>query len=193
MRSNVDWYCRKNWCWCARYHVAIYPSLNCGLGKSSLIQALLQYEAYHIEKQPDLRCFSMTKLNGGKIEIDRVNICDIGLDVLRGKLALGLYQLIFPFPSTCKRLNFLFLKKCLKYLHFSLVPCVRTCEPHMLSMVSLLAIDSFGRDPLGTRTDAELISALQRAWLLPRDGTKDPAAEAKFSLDATVSDEGRNL
>lgn len=45
---------------------------------------------------------------------------------------------------------------------------------------------------MGTRTDAELISALQRAWLLPRDGTKDPVAEAKFSLDATVGDEGEN-
>ncbi|KAF5390987.1 hypothetical protein D9757_004049 [Collybiopsis confluens] len=48
-------------------------------------------------------------------------------------------------------------------------------------------------DPMGTRTDAELISALQRAWLLPRDGTKDPAAEAKFNLDATVGDEGSNF
>ncbi|KAF9067926.1 multidrug resistance-associated ABC transporter [Rhodocollybia butyracea] len=47
-------------------------------------------------------------------------------------------------------------------------------------------------DPMGTRTDAELISALQRAWLLPRDGAKDAAAEAKFSLDATVGDEGSN-
>lgn len=45
-------------------------------------------------------------------------------------------------------------------------------------------------DPQHSRTDAELISVLQRAWLLPRDGVKDPAAEAKFSLDSTVSDEG---
>ncbi|TFK50066.1 multidrug resistance-associated ABC transporter [Heliocybe sulcata] len=48
-------------------------------------------------------------------------------------------------------------------------------------------------DPEGTRTDAELISALQRAWLLPRDGTSDPSAEAKFSLDSPVSDEGGNF
>ncbi|PBK66109.1 multidrug resistance-associated ABC transporter [Armillaria solidipes] len=48
-------------------------------------------------------------------------------------------------------------------------------------------------DPLGSRTDAELISVLQRAWLLPQDGVKDPAAEAKFSLDATVGDEGSNF
>lgn len=40
------------------------------------------------------------------------------------------------------------------------------------------------------RTDAELISVLQRAWLLPADGVSDPVAEAKFSLDATVGDEG---
>lgn len=31
---------------------------------------------------------------------------------------------------------------------------------------------------------------LQRAWLLPRDGSSDAAAEAKFSLDSTVGDEG---
>ncbi|KAF7760155.1 hypothetical protein Agabi119p4_10831 [Agaricus bisporus var. burnettii] len=48
-------------------------------------------------------------------------------------------------------------------------------------------------DPQGTRTDAELISALQRAWLLPRDGSApNPTAEAKFNLDATIGDEGSN-
>ncbi|KAJ8457503.1 hypothetical protein ONZ45_g18288 [Pleurotus djamor] len=45
-------------------------------------------------------------------------------------------------------------------------------------------------DPEATRTDAELISALQRAWLLPRSGKVDPVVEAKYSLDATVGDEG---
>jgi hypothetical protein len=45
-------------------------------------------------------------------------------------------------------------------------------------------------DPQGTRTDAELISSLQRAWLLPREGHPDPAVEAKFSLDSAVGDEG---
>ncbi|KAJ7714243.1 multidrug resistance-associated ABC transporter [Mycena maculata] len=48
-------------------------------------------------------------------------------------------------------------------------------------------------DPHKTKTDAELISLLQQAWLLPRDGTKDPVAEAKFSLDSSVSDEGSNF
>ena len=47
------------------------------------------------------------------------------------------------------------------------------------------------RDPQGLCTDAELISVLQRAWLLPRDGApEDPVADAKFSLNATVGDEG---
>ena len=47
------------------------------------------------------------------------------------------------------------------------------------------------RDPRKTKTDAELISLLQRAWLLPRDGDpQDPVAEAKFSLDSLVGDEG---
>jgi len=44
-------------------------------------------------------------------------------------------------------------------------------------------------DPQGTRTDAELIFSLQRAWLLPREGHPDPAVEAKFSLDSTIGDE----
>ncbi|KAJ6528504.1 multidrug resistance-associated ABC transporter [Mycena capillaripes] len=48
-------------------------------------------------------------------------------------------------------------------------------------------------DPHKTKTDAELISLLQQAWLLPRDGTKDPIAEAKFSLEGSVSDEGSNF
>ena len=51
--------------------------------------------------------------------------------------------------------------------------------------------EDYSRDPQGTRIDAEIISALRRAWLLPRDGTPaDPMVEAKFSLDAAVSDEG---
>lgn len=49
------------------------------------------------------------------------------------------------------------------------------------------------RDPLGSRTDAELIQTLQRAWLLPANGVHDAAAEARFSLDSTVGDEGSNF
>ncbi|KAJ7224679.1 hypothetical protein GGX14DRAFT_651368 [Mycena pura] len=48
-------------------------------------------------------------------------------------------------------------------------------------------------DPHKTKTDAELICLLQRAWLLPREGIKDPVAEAKFSLDTSVGDDGANF
>jgi len=48
-------------------------------------------------------------------------------------------------------------------------------------------------DPQGLRTDAELISSLQRSWLLPKDGPPDPATEAKFSLDSIVGDDGANF
>ena len=49
---------------------------------------------------------------------------------------------------------------------------------------------SYRSDPHGTRTDAELISVLHHAFLLPKDGPPDPAVAAKFSLDSTVGDEG---
>ncbi|CAA7270432.1 unnamed protein product [Cyclocybe aegerita] len=107
-----------------------------GAGKSSLLQAL----------------FRMVELHSGKIEIDGLNIRGIGLDTLRGRLAL------VPQDST------LFLGTLRENL-----------------------------DPQGLRTDVELISVLQRAWLLPRDGPPDPVAEAKFSLDCTVGDEGANF
>ncbi|KZO98300.1 multidrug resistance-associated ABC transporter [Calocera viscosa TUFC12733] len=48
-------------------------------------------------------------------------------------------------------------------------------------------------DPTASRTDAELMSALQRAWLLPPAGQSDPIAEAKFNLDGAVTDEGANF
>ncbi|KZT57357.1 hypothetical protein CALCODRAFT_434214 [Calocera cornea HHB12733] len=48
-------------------------------------------------------------------------------------------------------------------------------------------------DPTASRTDAELMSALQRAWLLPQAGQSDPIAEAKFNLDGAVTDEGANF
>ncbi|CAA7257506.1 unnamed protein product [Cyclocybe aegerita] len=47
-------------------------------------------------------------------------------------------------------------------------------------------------DPQRLRTDAELISVLQRAWLLPKEEPVDPAIEAKFGLDSIVGDEGSN-
>ncbi|KZP34073.1 multidrug resistance-associated ABC transporter, partial [Athelia psychrophila] len=103
--------------------------------KSSLIQGL----------------FRMVELQSGTIEIDGRNIRDMGLDVLRHRLAL--------------------------------VP-----QDSVLFRGSLRN----NLDPQGTRTDSELILALQRVWLLPRDGSVDPAAEAKFSLDSTVGDDGSN-
>lgn len=45
------------------------------------------------------------------------------------------------------------------------------------------------RDPKGLRTDAELVSVIQRAGLLSSANSPDPA-EAKFSLDSKVGDEG---
>ncbi|KAJ3537700.1 hypothetical protein NM688_g6639 [Phlebia brevispora] len=106
-----------------------------GAGKSSLLQAL----------------FRIVNVMNGSIVIDGHDIRDIGLDVLRSKLAL------VPQDST------LFLGTLRENL-----------------------------DPQGTRTDAEIIEALKRAWLLPREGHADPVTEAKFSLDASVSDEGSN-
>ncbi|KIY72285.1 multidrug resistance-associated ABC transporter [Cylindrobasidium torrendii FP15055 ss-10] len=107
-----------------------------GAGKSSLLQAL----------------FRVVELQGGKIEIDGVDIAKTHLETLRGRLAL------VPQDST------LFLGTLRENL-----------------------------DPQGIRTDAELFSVLQRAWLLPRDGTPDTAAESKFRLDASVGDEGANF
>lgn len=106
-----------------------------GAGKSSLLQAL----------------FRIVNVSGGAIEIDGYNTHNIGLDTLRGGLAL-VPQDALLFKGTLRE----------------------------------------NLDPQATRTDAELISALQRVWLLPRDGSQDSVAEAKFSLDAAVSDEGSN-
>ncbi|KAL0574913.1 hypothetical protein V5O48_007057 [Marasmius crinis-equi] len=48
-------------------------------------------------------------------------------------------------------------------------------------------------DPLHTRTDAELISAMRRSWLLPSDRSGDNVGDSRFSLDSTVGDEGSNF
>ncbi|KAI0718208.1 multidrug resistance-associated ABC transporter [Cerioporus squamosus] len=106
-----------------------------GAGKSSLLQAL----------------FRIVNVQKGRIEIDGRNIADIGLDVLRGRLALVPQDSVL-FQGTLR--------------------------------------DNL--DPQRTRTDAEIIDALRRAGLLPKDGPVDPTVEAKFSLDSTVGDEGSN-
>jgi len=67
----------------------------------------------------------------------------------------------------------------------------RICQLSVLKMRRTLTC--FSSDPQGTRTDAELISALQRAWLLPKDGKEDKASDAKFSLDSDVGEEGGNF
>ena len=72
-----------------------------------------------------------------------------------------------PYVTICKSLDFLF--PCV-YLH--------------------LQFKYVCRDPQRLRTDAELMSSLQRSWLLPKGGTPDPAAEAKFSLESIVGDDG---
>ncbi|KAJ7036806.1 multidrug resistance-associated ABC transporter [Mycena alexandri] len=107
-----------------------------GAGKSSLLQAL----------------FRMVELQSGSIEIDGHNIAEVGLDVLRGRLAL------VPQDSV------LFLGTLRENL-----------------------------DPEGSKTDSELLSVLQRAWLLPGEGeAPDPVADSKFSLNSTIGDEGSN-
>ncbi|KAM5532133.1 hypothetical protein V8D89_014226 [Ganoderma adspersum] len=110
-----------------------------GAGKSSLLQAL----------------FRVVNLTSGKIEIDGTNIAQVGLETLRGRLALVPQESLLFKGTRC----------------FS---------------------PEYHRDPLNTRTDAELLDSLKRAWLLPRVGPPDSASESKFSLDSQVSDEGSN-
>lgn len=111
--------------------------------------------------------YRTVELQSGKIDIDGYDISKIGLDVLRGRLAL------VPQDSTL----FLGTLRENLYVLIDTYTTFRTQDIH----------DS---DPQRLRKDAELISVLQRAWLLPKDGSSDPAAEAKFSLDSTVGDEG---
>ena len=110
------------------------------------------------------------ELHEGRIIVDGVDISTIGLDTLRHQLAL------VPQDST------LFLGTLRENLY----------EISFASVLLELNTYLHFSDPQNTRTDAEIISALRRAWLLPRDdNTSDPVAEAKFSLDAPVSDEGK--
>lgn len=115
------------------------------------------------------RCVSnrTIELSGGKIDIDGYDISGISLETLRGRLAL------VPQDST------LFLGTLRENL----------CAFYIVSNARI-DLQKISSDPQRLRTDAELISVLQRAWLLPSDGSSDPVAEAKFSLDSTVGDEG---
>lgn len=98
-------------------------------------------------------------------------------ELIRGRLALILYDTVLPSYR--------------KIACYSRVPSGKICQFSVSKMERTLTC--FFSDPQGTRTDAELISALQRAWLLPKDGKEDKASEAKFSLDSDVSEEGGNF
>ncbi|KAH6879600.1 cadmium ion transporter [Coprinopsis sp. MPI-PUGE-AT-0042] len=106
-----------------------------GAGKSSLLHAL----------------FRTVKLPQGTIQIDGINIEEVGLETLRTRLAL------VPQES---------------------VLFIGTLRENI--------------DPLRQRTDAELLSVLQRVGLLPPAGTSDTVVESKFSLDSVIGDEGSN-
>lgn len=111
----------------------------------------------------------MVELQGGSITIDGINIRDLRLESLRGRLAL------VPQDST------LFLGTLRDNLYVLIFLTARQ------KLIYLWGVSS---DPQNLRTDAEMITVLQRAWLLPRDGKPDPVAEAKFSLQSNVGDEG---
>ena len=98
-------------------------------------------------------------------------------ELIRGRLALILYDTVLPSYR--------------KIACYSRVLSGKICQFSVSKMERTLTC--FFSDPQGTRTDAELISALQRAWLLPKDGKEDKASEAKFSLDSDVSEEGGNF
>lgn len=105
----------------------------------------------------------------GSVLIDGYNIGKVGLSTLRRRLAL------VPQEST------LFLGTLRENLYVY----------RRLRMLNSTKANMVPRDPQATRTDDELIEALKRSWLLPREGPVDPATEAKFSLDAAVTDEGK--
>lgn len=67
------------------------------------------------------------------------------------------------------------------------------CKIHVDGFSSLPDNLIHPSDPEGTRTDAELIKTLQRTSLLPQKGILDPNAEAKFSLDSNIGDDGSNF
>ena len=125
-----------------------------GAGKSSLLQAL----------------FRIVNVQKGTITIDGVNIAPIGLDVLRGRLALVPQDAVL-FKGT--------LRENLSVSQSALI------------FQYLRADITHHRDPQKTKSDAEIIDCLKRAWLLPRQEPPDPGAEGKFSLDSLVSDEGK--
>ncbi|KAH6879589.1 cadmium ion transporter [Coprinopsis sp. MPI-PUGE-AT-0042] len=118
-----------------REKVGIVGRTGAAAGKSSLLHAL----------------FRTVKLPQGTIQIDGIDIEQVGLETLRTRLAL------VPQES---------------------VLFIGTLRENI--------------DPLRQRTDAELLSVLQRVGLLPPAGTSDAVAESKFGLDSVIGDEGSN-
>lgn len=129
-----------------------------GAGKSSLLQAL----------------FRLVEVSGGKIDIDGVNTRDIGLDVLRQRLAV-IPQDALLFKGTIRQ-----------NMYVPSVPHVHYFPSNDTDITNSLT--NHPSDPLGIRTDAELISALQRAWLLPREGENQGSSRAieEKKVDADV-------
>jgi ATP-binding cassette subfamily C (CFTR/MRP) protein 1 len=111
----------------------------------------------------------MANLQGGEIIIDGYNIRNIGLNVLRSSLALVPQDTTLFSGSLRDNL-------CAIFFSFTQYPTKVT-----------------RRDPQRTRTDAELISILQRVDVTTTDGIADPVGEAKFGLDSVVSDEGMSI
>lgn len=107
-------------------------------------------------------------MRDGKIIIDGHDIGEVGLMTLRSRLSL-VPQDSTLFLGTLRENLYVYITFVDNSFHYTHV---------------------FYRDPQSTRTDSELIEALKRSWLLPREGPVDPVTEAKFSLDASVSDEG---
>jgi len=111
----------------------------------------------------------MVNLQGGEIVIDGYNTSNIGLNTLRSSLA------VVPQDTTL----------------FSGSLRDNLCAIPLFCFVNCIKMT--GRDPQRTRTDAELISALERADMTTTDGIADPVAEAKFGLESVVNDEGMSF
>ena len=80
---------------------------------------------------------------------------------------------------------------CPKIRSYSRALCVKICLSQFMPLDAVFLLMGSTRDPHKTRTDAELMQALRRAWLLPQEGTVDASAETKFGLDAQVAEEGK--
>lgn len=141
-----------------------------GAGKSSLLQC----ELYHLASRS---CTHMMVLQASSDWLRLTKERSKSTELIHEQSELILYDIVLPLYR--------------KIACYSRVPSDKICQFSVLKMRYTLT--RFSSDPEGTRTDAELISALQRAWLLPKDGKEDKASEAKFSLESLVGEEGGNF